>query len=144
MKTLTGNWFLCTIKHKTITDNLTEKIVSENYLVNAASFTEAETKIHKELETFYTILEVGNIRQKKYAEIHLSEDDTDDKYFEVILAFITIDEKTAKEKLCKTRMLTNADSLENAIKNINDIMRSSMADWSYQSVKEIQLEDIYE
>ena len=60
------------------------------------------------------------------------------------LQFITIDEKTAKEKRSSVNYLVNAGTLNGAVKNIDEVMGGTMIDYVIASVAETQIMDVYE
>ena len=76
------------------------KKVNEPYLVDALNFTEAERRIIEEITPFMTgEFEVSDIKRAHYAELFEAPgDDSADKYFRAKLVFITLDEKSGKEK----------------------------------------------
>ena len=49
---MSQNWVECTIKYEKTMENGKEKKVSELYLVNSLSFTEAEARIIEEMTPF--------------------------------------------------------------------------------------------
>ena len=52
MKSRTAEWFICTIRYeKTMEDGLQKK-VTEKYVVDALSFTEAEARITEQMSTY--------------------------------------------------------------------------------------------
>lgn len=76
------------------------KKVNEPYLVDALNFTEAERRIIEEITPFMTgEFEVSDIKRAHYAELfEAPSDDSADKFFRAKLIFITLDEKSGKEK----------------------------------------------
>ena len=70
-------WFDCKVSYERQADSMGMKKVSESYLVDALSFTEAEARIIKEVTPFVSVgeLEVVNIRRARIAELFLSEND---------------------------------------------------------------------
>ena len=77
----------------------TEKVVKERYVVDALSFTEAEEAIIDEMSAYVSgVMVVNNLGKAKYNEIFFSDVDDDDKWYKAKLQFITIDDKSDKEK----------------------------------------------
>ena len=58
--------------------------------------------------------------------------------------FITIDEKSQKEKRSAVTYLVQSASLPGAVKNISDVMGSTMIDYEMASVAETQIMDVFE
>ena len=57
--------------------------------------------------------------------------------------FITIDEKTEKEKLTSSFYLVQAKSFTNAVENIQEVMKTSMLDYKIASVVETNILDVF-
>ena len=145
MRSRTAIWFECRIKYeKTMEDGLQKK-VSENYTVDAMSFTEAEQRIMEEMSCFISgEFEVADIKKAVYKEIFFSDDANADRWYKAKLQFITIDEKTEKEKRSSVNYLVQASTLNNCIKNIEEVMGGTMVDYVIASVSETTLMDVYE
>ena len=81
-----------------IMDDGQQKKVSELYVVDALSFTEAEQRITEEMSSYISgDFEVRSIRPATYGEIFFSDAPSDDRWFRARLQFIIIDEKSGKE-----------------------------------------------
>ena len=66
------------------------------------------------------------------------------KFYKAKLAFITIDEKTEKEKRNNVYYLCQACSLHNALDNIDAVMTGTMFEYIQASVSETQILEVYE
>lgn len=97
---MNNQWFECKVKYEKTMENGLVKKVNEPYLVDALNFTEAERRIIEEITPFMTgEFEVSDIKRAHYAELFETPgDDSADKYFRAKLVFITLDEKSGKEK----------------------------------------------
>lgn len=141
-------WFECKVSYERQTDNLGTAKVSENYLVDALSFTEAEKRIIEEVTPFATIgggdLEVVNIRRARIAELFLSEDPSYDRYYRAKVYFITVDEKSGKEKRSAAQMIIKSDSLANAVKELTAQMDGQLAAYELAAITETQIMDVYQ
>ena len=84
------------------------------------------------------------IQVASYKSVFFSDDSKDDKWYKVKVAFITIDEKTEKEKRQKFTYLVQASSSENAIANTNECFKGSMSDYEIVDVNETKILDVYE
>ena len=58
--------------------------------------------------------------------------------------FITIDEKTEKEKKSTMTYLVQAANLDEAKKNIIEVMDGTMVDYDIQSIAETKIMDVFE
>ena len=87
-------WFECKVKYDKTMENGLIKQVTEAYLVDALSFTEAERRFLEEIEPFMSgEYMVTDIKRAKIAELFESNDGLADRWFKCKVAFITLDEK---------------------------------------------------
>ena len=82
------NWFICKVKYEKMLENGMQKKVTEAYLVDALSFTEAEARIIEEMQPFITgDFIINDIKRAKISELFFNENG--DRFFKVKLNFIT-------------------------------------------------------
>lgn len=92
-------WFECKIRYEKLMENGMNKKVTEPYLVDALSFTEAEARIIEEMTPFITgEFTVSDIKRANYSELFPSEEEAADRWFKCKLIFITLDEKVVLRK----------------------------------------------
>ncbi len=118
-------------------ENGKEKKVSELFLVDAVSFTEAEMKINA-----FAVLpnfKVKSIRQYKVAEIVSKTNLDDSRYFKCKLNFISLDEKSGNEKKTAVYMLVDAENLDKAKALLVEHMKGTMADYSIEKIEETKI-----
>ena len=145
MRSVQKRWFETIVRYDKVMESGETKKVSETYVVDAITFGEAEESIAEEMKPYISgDFDIENINPAPYSEIFFSDKDTDDKYYRVKLAFITIDEKTQKEKKSKVTYLVQADSLEQARKNTEEVMNGTMIDYEFVSVTETKILDVFE
>lgn len=139
-------WFECKVSYERQADSMGMKKVSESYLVDALSFTEAEERITKEVRPFVSVgeLEVVNIRRARIAELFLNEEAEDDRYFRAKVNFITVDEKSGSEKKTSATMIVKSDSLPNAVTELKAQLDSQMARYEIASVTDTQILDVFQ
>lgn len=136
------NWFECKIKYEKTLENGMAKKVSEPYLVDALSFTEAEARILEEIRPFMTgEFEVSDIKRARYSE--LFDDGQGDRWYKCKVQFITLDEKSGAEKKTSTLMLVRAGDLHEAVRNLDEGMKGTMADYVIAAVQETGLMDVF-
>lgn len=182
MRSRTANWFICKIRYaKTMEDGLNKK-VTETYVVDALSFTEAEARIIEEMSAYisgeFEVIEIDRAVFKEiffmdWAKKVLDNDakklndaikkkdkeafkewdnqsledrmqNTDTRWYKSKLKFITIDEKTEKEKRSNVYYLVEGCSFESARRNIDEVMDGTMIDYSIASVSETPIMDVFE
>lgn len=138
------NWFTCKIRYEKTMENGMQKKVTEPYLVDALSFTEAESRIIEEMTPFFQgEFVVAGVARAKYEEIFPSEEESADRWFKCKLWFITLDEKTGAEKRTASNVLVQASDLRDAIKKLDEGMKDTLADYVIASVQETSIMDVY-
>ena len=145
MRSRSANWFICKIRYEKVMEDGMQKKVSETFVVDALSFTEAEARIIEEMSSYISgEFDVVEIDRAVFKEIFFSDEESADKWYKSKVAFITIDEKTEKEKRSNIYYLAQGSSLENARKNIDEVMGRTMIDYVICSVSETKIEDVFE
>ena len=145
MKTKTASWFETKVRYEKERENGMQKFVTEQYVVEALSFTEAEAAITKEMSLYIRgEFKITDIRPATYGEIHFSEAEVDDKWYKAKLQFIILDEKTEKEKVATVMFLVQAGSVQGAVKNVTEVMSKTASDYTLVSVIETKIMDVYE
>ena len=137
-------WFLCKIKYEKTMENGQNKKVTEPYLVDALSHTEAEARIIEEMTPYISgEFTVSGIVPAKYSELFFADEEAADRWFKCKLAFLTLDEKSGAEKRTMTNVLVQAADLRDAVKKLDEGMKGSMADYLILSVAETPIMDVY-
>ena len=137
-----ANWFECKAQFDKMMENGSLKKVTEPYLVDALSFTEAEARIIDELTPFVSGgLEIKAVKKTRIGEIFW--DDSADKWYLVKVAFITIDEKTAAEKKQISQILVAGSDFKGAYDNLMEGMKGTLADFDIVSITETAIMDVY-
>ena len=145
MRSRTAIWFECKVRYEKTGDDGTPRKVTETYVVDALTFGEAESRILEEMGKYVGgEIEVADLKIAQYKEIFFADSDLADKWYKAKLAFITIDEKTNKEKKTTVHYLVNAGNIEKKKKNVDDIMGESMIDYETKSLSETQIIDVFE
>lgn len=136
------NWFECKISYDKVMENGMQKKVTESYLVDALSFTEAEARIIEEIRPFITgEFTVTDVKRARLAELFFNEEG--DRFYKIKVYFITLDEKTAAEKKISAQMLVQASGLKEAIAVLEEGMKGTMADYVIASVTETMIMDVF-
>lgn len=137
-----ATWFECKIRYDKMMENGAVKKVTEPYLVDALSFTEAESRIIEEMTPYISgEFSVSAVKRTKISE--LFKDDSADRWYLVKVAFITIDEKTAVEKKTTSLILVAANDFIGAYNNFMEGMKGTMADFEIQQISETMLMDVF-
>lgn len=145
MRSKTSEWFECKVQYDKVMEDGYVKKVTELYTVEALSFTEAEARIIEEMSLYINgEYEVKDIKKSKYKDILFSYDKNDDRFYQAKIQFITLDEKTKKEKRSNFVCLVQAATLNGAIKGIDEVMGGTMSDYDSVEAKETKILDVIE
>jgi len=136
------NWFECKISYEKMMENGVQKKVTEPYLVDALSFTEAEARIIEEMKPFISgEFIVIDIKRARITELFFNE--SGDRYYKFKVFFITLDEVSGSEKKTAMQMLAQASDIKEAIAVLENGMKGSMADYVIASISETQIMDVF-
>lgn len=145
MRSRTAQWYLAKIHYGKTMEKGMQKNICEQYVVDALSCSEAESKLTDKMSHYVSgESEITDINRTKYNEIFFTDQGNDDKWYKVVLKFITIDEVSQKEKKSTNYYLTQAASLDQAKKNIEEVMSTTMIDYEIYSITETAIMDVYE
>ena len=136
------NWFECKVSFEKVLENGMQKKVTEPYLVDALSFTEAEARIIEEIRPFISgEFTVTDIKRARLSELFFNENG--DRFYKIKVYFITLDEKSGAEEKTSTQVLVQAADLRDAVKKLDEGMKGTMADYQIASVAETAIMDVY-
>ena len=137
-----NNWFECKISYDKMVEGGMPTRVSELYLVDALSFTEAEARIMEEMRPYISgDFSVVGIKRVRLSELFFNP--AGDRYFRIKVYFITLDEKNGTEKKTAVQMLAQASTVREAIDVLEEGMKGTMADYIIASVTETLLIDVF-
>ena len=144
MKSKVSKYYEVKIQYHKMQEDGKEKKVTEQYVVEALTFTEAESRIIEEM-TPYISGEFDVVSEKiaPYNEIFLSDRTDDDKWFISKVGFITLDERTDKEKKQTFRYLVQAATSELALDYTKEMFSHGMSDYSIEAVQDTPTLDVF-
>ncbi len=117
-------------------------LVTEPYLVDALSFTEAESRIIEEIRPYISgEFTISDIKLARLSEMFLNENG--DRYFKTKIYFVTLDEKSGSEKKTTVTMLAQASSLKEALEVVEKGMSGTLTDYEIASLSETAIMDIF-
>lgn len=135
-------WFICTIKyHKEDAQGNMRKI-TEPYLVDAVSFTEAEERIHQELQGIVpTEFQVLDLKRSNFADIFHYEDS--DTWYKCKVSYVDIDEIAGKEKKVSNFMLVSALNIKQAYERVEESLANMIVPYTVHSITESNYMDVF-
>lgn len=138
-----SQWFETKVKYdKTMLDTGAIKSVTEPYLVDALSFTEAEARITKEMEPFVSgELTVTAVRKVRFEDVLYHEGG--DRWYKVKINMITLDEKTGAEKRSASFSLVQASEFKLALDYFLEAMKSVLFDFEIVNITEMAYIDVF-
>ena len=145
MRSSTAIWFEAKVRYDKAMEDGCLKKVTETYVIDALSFGEAEKRILEKMGSYVSgEIDVCGLKIAPYKEVFFADSNMADRWYVAKLAFITIDEKTDKEKKTSVCYLVNAGNINAAVKNIEEQIAGTMIDYDTLNVSETQILDVFE
>ena len=127
-----------------VMENGLQKPATEAYLVDALSYTEAESRFLENIRPFmYGVFEVDSITRVRISDIFFNDKESADKWYKCKLSFISVDEKSGAEKRSNAFFFVQASDLREAIKFLDEQMKGTIANYEIASVIETGIMDVY-
>lgn len=139
------NFFECKVSHDQVEESTgKKKKTTDTYYVDALSFSEAEARLTEEVAPFYNTGEytVAGIRKQKVSEVFGIDKDAE-RWYKCKVAFISVDEVSAKEKRIVTTNLVHASDFEEALKELKEAMKETISDSEIISISDTPIMDIF-
>lgn len=112
-------WFECKVKYVKVDQDGRERKVSEVYLIDAVSFTDAETRMIEQMQQIVRgEFHIDNIKKSNIIEIFPHENG--EFWYKARIGIVTIDEKAGKEKKINNYFLVAADDFKQALERLED------------------------
>mgnify|MGYP000214988136 FL=1 len=138
-------WYECKVKYRTFDESSgTQKVKTQPFLVDAISYTEAESRITQEMSAYLLDSEeikITNIKVANYAEIHPFENA--DRWFKSKVSLIAFDEESGKERKTNLYLLVQANDVKEAYENTETTMKDTMGEYSIPAISESPIMDVF-
>jgi hypothetical protein len=135
-------WYECKVKYRKTDETGGQKITTEPYLVDALSYTEAESRINEEMSAYISEeFKITNIKVANYAEIHPFENA--DRWFKSKVSLLAFDEESGKERKSNMYLLVQANDVREAYDNTIHIMKSTMGEYAIPAISESPILDVF-
>ncbi|MBR5395749.1 MAG: DUF4494 domain-containing protein [Bacteroidaceae bacterium] len=146
MRSKTATWFEAKIQYEKQMEDGLQKKVTEQYVVDALSYAEAEERITDAMSAYISgEFEVKDLKKAQYKEVFFEDKDCSaTRYYKAKLDFLTLDEKTEKEKRSRVVYLVQAENIHRAIKNVDEVMGGTMIDYEACAIDETKILDVFE
>ena len=135
------SWFDCKIKYeKEVNQSGKMRKVSESYLLDAETFTDAEARMAELMESRGPFI-MDSVKKVRLYEVFLN--DKGQYFFKAKVGFISLDEKEGVEKKKYVQMLVQADDLDEALEILHKRMADTMSDYVVASIAETAYMDVF-
>ncbi|WP_396634456.1 DUF4494 domain-containing protein [Maribacter sp. R86514] len=142
---MSATWYECKIKYRKLDEaSGMLKVKTEPFLVDAISYTEAESRITEEMSVYLSDTEeikITNIKVANFAEIHPFENS--DRWFKSKVSLIAFDEESGKERKTNMYLLIQANDVKEAYDNTISVMKDTMGEYSIPSIAESPIMDVF-
>ncbi len=140
---MTANWFEAKVKYMKVNEEGREKKVNEAYLLDAVSYTEAESRIMHEMESVISGDYFSSLKKSNITELVLSEDENDDRWYKAKVNIIDADEVSGKEKSTGQYYLVAASNMNRALENLEKSLSTFVVPYEIASISDTQFMDVF-
>lgn len=135
-------WFECKVKYQKIDENGRERPVNENFLLDAVSFTDAETRIIAMMQTMVRgEFAVTDIRKSKIAEVFPFE--AGEWWYRATINLVAIDEEAGREKKLRSVYLVQADDIREALDRLDESLSFLIVPYVVSSLAVSTIADVF-
>lgn len=128
-----NSWYTVKVKYTKQLEDGRLKRVTEPYLVDAVSFTDAEARIYEEVGTSVQgEFLITGISKTDFADIFYYEDCDD--WYKCKLTYIAMDADEQKEKKVSNNFLVTASNVKEAYERIHESMQDMMVTFDIPSI----------
>ncbi len=139
---MSATWYECKVKYRKTDDSGVQRVTTEPYLIDAVSYTEAESRINEEMSAYVSEeFKITNIKVANFAEIYPFENS--DRWFKSKISLIAYDEESGKERKSNMYVLVQANDVKEAFDNTNVVMKNTMGDYTIPAISESPIMDVF-
>lgn len=133
-------WYECKVTHDVMIEDCV-KTLTEPYLVEALSVTEAATRITAELEGDGDVT-IEGVTRKRFQEVFLEEGEWEHPFYLAKVALTTLDEKSGTEREQTFCYLIEAETLKDAMQRLEAELRGGVSDWELLSLSKSPIVEV--
>ncbi|WP_430612481.1 DUF4494 domain-containing protein [Flavobacterium sp. JP2137] len=135
-------WYECKVKYRKLDETGKQKVVTEPYLIDALSYTEAEKRVNEEMAAYISEeFKITTINIANYAEIHPFENA--DRWFKSKVSLLAYDEESGKERKTNLFLLVQANDVKEAYDNTITVMKNTMGEYAIPAISESPIIDVF-
>ena len=117
------------------------KKVSEQYVLKAYSFTDAEAQITRELESAIPEFNITACNPFNIIDVRL--DESKDNFFKVKIAYQDTDVESGKTKKIIENYIVQGDELWDVTKSVKDMLSGSVMDYVVENIQLTKIKDVF-
>lgn len=141
---MTANWFEAKVKYIKINEDGREKKVNEAYLLDAMSYTEAESRITHEMESVISgDYYISSLKKSNITELVPSEDENDDRWYKAKVNIIDADEVSGKGKSTAQYYLVAAADTDRALENLKKNLSTFVVPYEIANISDTKFIDVF-
>lgn len=131
---MSNTWYECKVKYLKIDQGGHERRVNDIYLLDAVSYTDAETRIFMQMNELTSgEFHVMNIKQSQITEVIPNENG--EFWYKAKISIVTIDEEAGKEKKINQFILVMADDINQALKRLEEGLNYMLIPYVIMSIQ---------
>jgi len=135
-------WFTCKVKYGKELEEGGMKQVTETYLVDAVSYTDAESRIYAAMEEYiHGEFQIAAITKTNIGEVINYEDC--DFWFKCKVSYATVDADNEKEVKVNTYFLVSAEDVKQAFERVEDNLSSMLVPFEIPSITKTTIVDVF-
>ncbi|MDO9554558.1 DUF4494 domain-containing protein [Rhodonellum sp.] len=135
-------WFQCSVKYAKENEQGMLKTVSEKYLVDAVSFTEAEARLYEVLGSVIRgDFQVTTVAKSNIVDVFYYEDT--DVWYQCKIVYFVVDSNSGKEIKVTQFMLVTADNVRDAYDRIFESLSNMLVTFRVPEIKETAIMEIF-
>jgi hypothetical protein len=141
---MTANWFEAKIAYMKVNEDGREKKVSESYLLDAMSYTEAESRIIKEMESIISgDYYIKSLKKSNITKLVPSDDENDDRWYKAKVNIIDADAVSGQEKCSSQYYLVAASNFTWALENLEKSLATFVVPYEIASITDTDFMDVF-
>ena len=140
------NWYKFRVKYSKEMDDGKRKKVSEEYLVDAESFTETEKRANKAATDLIGTrdFDITAISREPVSDIIKGTEAEENHWYKAVVALVTEDDETGQKNFWPQIMYVNAEDTKEADVLLRERMEDSQVDWEIKSIAETKVLGVLE
>jgi len=136
-------WFESKVKYNKVSESGNEQMVTENFLLDAVSYTDAETRIIRQMQQMVKggEFQIVDIKKSKIAEVFPFE--AGEWWYKATINLVTVDEDAGKEKKIRAYYLVMADDIQESLDRLDESLSYLVIPYIISSIAVSTIVDVF-